>query len=175
MSHEIEHIAASQETSHQVGGGCNALLRLTPLCVCVCGDKRACSQPLSLYLIVMGTLQIVFGGLQTLSKGDRQSVTGKVGGVMQGFAMVWSFLGIYWAFSTNATLCTARLYYTSMVFAWLTVLYVCCMCCFVVFMAGAMAGNMAKEDGAFGAGASEAILCSSGTHSCCPGHYSAQA
>ena len=43
----------------------------------------------------------------------------------------------------------------SMVFAWLTVLYVCCMCCFVVFMAGAMAGNMAKEDGAFGAGASE--------------------
>ena len=155
MSHEIEHIAASQETSHQVGGGCTLCFAFIPLIIGVLGTNDACSQPLSLYLIIMGTLQIVFGGLQTLSKGDRQSVTGKVGGVMQGFAMVWSFLGIYWAFSTNATLCTARLYYTSMVFAWLTVLYVCCMCCFVVFMAGAMAGNMAKEDGAFGAGASE--------------------
>jgi hypothetical protein len=156
MSQEIEHIASqtSPQNTAQLGGGCTLCFAFVPLIIGFMATGDTCSQPLSVYLIVTGALQILFGGLQSLSKGDQQSVFSKIGGVFQGFAMVWSILGIYWAFGTSATLCTARLYYTSMVFAWLTVLGICCMCCCVVFMAGAMAGQIEKDKqgGSFGAG-----------------------
>ena len=148
MSREIDHIAGEtgpQNSAHQIGGGCTLCFAFIPLIIGFMGTRDACSEPLSLYLIVRGLLQVLFGGLQSLSKGDPQSTYGRISSAFQGFAMVWSILGIYWAFGTSATLCTARLYYTSMIFAWMTVIGILCMCCCMVFMAGAMAGQMEKD------------------------------
>ena len=160
MSREIDHIAGEtgpQNNAHPIGGGCTLCFAFIPLIIGFMGTRDACSEPLSLYLIVTGLLQVLFGGLQSLSKGDPQSTYGRISSAFQGFAMVWSILGIYWAFGTSATLCTARLYYTSMIFAWMTVIGILCMCCCMVFMAGAMAGQMEKDKGgSFGEGLSGA-------------------
>ena len=143
MSHEIEHIAASQETSHQVGGGCTLCFAFIPLIWSV-GDKRCL---LAAPLIILDhhgyTPNCVWWPTDPVKR--RPSIShGKSGWCNARFCYGLELLGIYWA-SAQTLPCARRLYYTSMVFAWLTVLYVCCMCCFVVFMAGAMAGNMARK------------------------------
>ena len=158
MSREIDHIAGEtgpQNSAHQIGGGCTLCFAFIPLIIGFMGTRDACSEPLSLYLIVTGLLQVLLVVCRVYPRVIHNlhmvelAVPFKV-------SMVWSILGIF-GHLEQVLHYVLHVLLHFMIFAWMTVIGILCMCCCMVFMAGAMAGQMEKDKGgSFGEGLSGA-------------------